>query len=606
MGVSQVKPAQNCTVRRAFLAVAVLLTVLTFAQPVAAQTAANVLLVINKDNPASIEVGEYYAGLRRLPATNIVRINTAQTDSISRAAYEATIQAPIAKWLTQHLLQDQILYIVLTRGIPLRIDGTGGRTGTISSVDSELTLLYRRMTGAQVGVAGQVDNPFFLGDKPMTAAKRFGRETSDLFLVTRLDGFAFDDVKALIDRGIAPSRDGRIVLDQKATIIDRGGDSWMAEAAERLRAGPEASRVVLEPTTSLASTTDPVLGYFSWGSNDPANQLRRTGLRFVPGAIGGMFVSTDGRTFREPSPVWKPAPAGSTTGGQSLIGDLIREGITGISGHVSEPYLDSIIRPQVLFPAYLAGFNLAEAFYLAMPYLSWQDIVIGDPLCSPFGNVQTHASAPIDPETALPRWFSERTLAVARNSPLKLEGIKINLKALSLQAQGKAENEYRPLLEQATAIEPRIVGAQSQLAQFADARGDWKEAITRYRAVIASDASNVIAHNNLAYLLAERNELAEALPLAERAYRMAPQLPFIADTLGWIHYLRGDYAAARPLLERALAGDAANVDILVHNASLALAFKDLARAKTLLDSAVKSNPDAANRDDVKALRAKIK
>ncbi len=174
------------------------------------------------------------------------------------------------------------------------------------------------------------------------------------------------------------------MLDQKAIAADRGGDFWLAETADRLRAAGEAPRVLLETTRAIAATTDPVLGYFSWGSNDPANQLRDMGLKFSPGAIGGLMVSTDGRTFREPNPSWRPAIAGSTSGGQSLVGDLIREGITGVSGHVAEPYLDAIIRPQILFPAYLAGFNLAESFYLAMPFLSWQDLVIGDPLCAPF------------------------------------------------------------------------------------------------------------------------------------------------------------------------------------------------------------------------------
>ena len=93
-----------------------------------------------------------------------------------------------------------------------------------------------------------------------------------------------------------------------------------------------------------------------------------------------MFVSTDGRTFREPPADWKPAPAGATSGGQSLVADLIREGITGVTAHVAEPYLDAIVRPQILFPAYLSGFNLAESYYLAMPFLSWQNVVVGDPL----------------------------------------------------------------------------------------------------------------------------------------------------------------------------------------------------------------------------------
>ena len=79
----------------------------------------------------------------------------------------------------------------------------------------------------------------------------------------------------------------------------------------------------------------------------------------MPGAIAGMFVSTDGRTFKEPPAAWTIGPwtdrarffAGSP---QSLAGDLIREGVTGVAGHVAEPFLDATIRPDILFPAYLS------------------------------------------------------------------------------------------------------------------------------------------------------------------------------------------------------------------------------------------------------------
>ena len=32
-------------------------------------------------------------------------------------------------------------------------------------------------------------------------------------------------------------------------------------------------------------------------------------------------------------------------------------------------------------PAYLSGRNLAESYYLALPVLSWQSLIVGDPLC---------------------------------------------------------------------------------------------------------------------------------------------------------------------------------------------------------------------------------
>ena len=69
---------------------------------------------------------------------------------------------------------------------------------------------------------------------------------------------------------------------------------------------------------------------------------------------------------------------------QSLIADLVRDGVTGVAGYVGEPFLDGTIRPDILFPAYVGGLNLIEAYYAAMPYLSWQTVIVGDPLCAPF------------------------------------------------------------------------------------------------------------------------------------------------------------------------------------------------------------------------------
>src|SRR5204863_243570 len=136
-----------------------------------------------------------------------------------------------------------------------------------------------------------------------------------------------------------------------------------------------------------------------------------------------------------------------------------------------------IVRPQILFPAYLSGFNLAESFYLAMPFLSWQDIVVGDPLCAPFASTPLALAAPaLDSETGLPALFSSRTLSVLRPSGLKVEALKLNLKALSLKAQDKSDADVRSLLEQATVLEPRLAAAHMELASFAESRADWDEA----------------------------------------------------------------------------------------------------------------------------------
>ncbi|HXT70260.1 MAG TPA: TIGR03790 family protein [Vicinamibacterales bacterium] len=573
-----------------------------------AQSAENVLLVINEQSPDSIRVGEHYARARALPAANVVRIKAPASEGISRSDYESTIESPIGQWVSKHLLQDQILFIVLAKGVPLRVDGTDGQSGTTASVDSELTLLYRKMTGRAVLAPGRVENPYYLGDRLLSAARRFSRIDSDLYLVTRIDAFTAEEAIKLIDRGLRPSRGGAIVLDQKATSIDRGGDAWLADAAKRLTDAD--AKVTFETTKALAAADGPVLGYFSWGSNDPSNQLRTLGFNFAPGAIGGMYVSTDGRTFREPPAAWRPAPAGATTGGQSLAADFIREGITGIAANVSEPYLDGIVRPQILFPAYLAGFTLAESYYLAMPYLSWQTTVIGDPLCAPFLTAalpagQIHRG--VNRETELPALFSERRLAAIRAGDLKVEGIKLHLKAMSMRAQGRTAADVEATLTRATEIEPRLVAAHLLLADSMSSRNDHDGAAARYRAILVHDAGNLVALNNLAYLLADKKgAAAEALPLAEKAYRLSNQAPMIADTLGWVQFKLDHADTAIVLIERAAAMLPTDIDVLVHAATVNLALGKAARAKLFLDAALKADPKAQARADVQTIMAKIK
>ena len=91
-----------------------------------AQTSANVAVVINDKSPASVQIGEHYVRQRGIPAENVVRVSIEPGDTISRQRYALDLEAPIARALTRGRLQDRVLYIVLTKGIPLRITGTTG------------------------------------------------------------------------------------------------------------------------------------------------------------------------------------------------------------------------------------------------------------------------------------------------------------------------------------------------------------------------------------------------------------------------------------------------------------------------------------------------
>src|SRR5207344_1169771 len=64
---------------------------------------------------------------------------------------------------------------------------------------------------------------------------------------------------------------------------------------------------------------------------------------------------------------------------------------------------------------------------------------------------------------------------------------------------------------------------------------------------------NVVALNNLAWILAERGKNAdEALALATKAAEIAPQAAAVQDTLGWVHYRRGAFAEAEKALGKAV------------------------------------------------------
>ena len=258
---------------------------LHFARPVSAQSADNILLIINTPSAASVQIGEHYARVRAIPQDNILRLECDQNDQVSRVLYERQIERPIATWMSRNAGHDRILYIVLTKGIPLRVAGTGGRTGTVASVDSELTLLYRKLAGRPIAPQGPIPNPYFQDTRSIDEAKPFTHEAFDIFLVTRLDGFTVADAIAVIDRGAAPVRTGRFALDEKFSLKVESGNQWLEKSAERLRAAGFGDRVIFDSTTRAIANEPDLLGYYSWGSNDPGFKVRLPKLGFVPGSL---------------------------------------------------------------------------------------------------------------------------------------------------------------------------------------------------------------------------------------------------------------------------------------------------------------------------------
>ena len=86
---------------------------------------------------------------------------------------------------------------------------------------------------------------------------------------------------------------------------------------------------------------------------------------------------------------------GNIPNGQSHMGDLIANGLTGAEGYVGEPTLDGAVGIAFTISHYEAGYNLAESFYAGTPYLGWEGIVVGDPLCAPYFSAHNSIITPI-------------------------------------------------------------------------------------------------------------------------------------------------------------------------------------------------------------------
>ena len=114
---------------------------------------------------------------------------------------------------------------------------------------------------------------------------------------------------------------------------------------------------------------------------------------------------------------------------------------------------------------------------------------------------------------------------------------------------------------------------------------------TRLRRIIELDPEHAHAHNALGYSLADRNlRLDEAHELIERALELAPDDPFILDSLGWVHFRRGDKLAALEHLERAYS-IRQDAEIAAHLGEVLWALERKDAARRIFDEALSAHPD---------------
>ena len=134
-------------------------------------------------------------------------------------------------------------------------------------------------------------------------------------------------------------------------------------------------------------------------------------------------------------------------------------------------------------------------------------------------------------------------------------------------------------------------------------KGDKDKAREHYKQALELDPEFAAAANNLAWMMAEEEggDLGEAMRLALLAKEQFPEDPYIADTLGWIHYKRQSYGLALTQFVQAANDLPENMTTQYHLALALKANNRIDEAREILVKIRESKKEFAEKAEVQKL-----
>lgn len=355
-----------------------------------------VVVLANANDPQSLAVAEHYLESRAIPKERLIALPLPADEEIDRGTYVTRLHNPLmADLVKRGLLTGELSdvadaegrtrltvrakafeHLVVCKGVPLKIRHDAARfearEKTLplppvlrvnhASVDSELALLPRPGTP----LAGFVPNPRYNIVAPAAAL------TLDTLMVARLDGPSYDDAARLVDSALEAERTGLIGRG----YVDiggphRAGDEKLTMTANLLRQVFFDTDVETTPALfARGCRMDAPAFYFGWYADSISGAIADPGFKFRPGAVALHIHSYSAATLRSRDAGW--------------VGPMVARGATLTAGNVYEPYLEFTHNPALLLHGLISGMNAGEAAAYANPALSWQGVVVGDPLYRPF------------------------------------------------------------------------------------------------------------------------------------------------------------------------------------------------------------------------------
>lgn len=405
-----------------------------------ALTPQQVVVVYNAGSVRSSEAARHYAELRRIPMEQLVPLQELQPDAqtISRRDFEAKVADPLLRaakdngwqWPAGAAGGKRMQAMVLMPDLPLKIKEQINRPipkhpdgrpdfrvrppHDAAAVDSELALL-----GATHPLEGALPNPYYKKDTPLDKANL------PVMAVCRIEGVDTDTVNRMIEDPVRVEKKGLwgwSVVDEGGPIA-QGDAQFKAVAALARKAGQplfyETSKETLAPCFPLMPQTAVYFGWYTDKANGPFAPTAPAAFRFAPGAVAVHLHSFSCPNVKDPKR-WAPA--------------LLARGAAVTTGNVDEPLLTGCLDLGVFYDRLLKGYSVAEAGYMAMPALSWQAIILGDPLYRPYAVLKAGKGDAQNPFVA---W--SRMMKAANGDTQKVED------AVKRQLSGKGAALYAEL-----------------------------------------------------------------------------------------------------------------------------------------------------------------
>jgi tetratricopeptide (TPR) repeat protein len=161
-------------------------------------------------------------------------------------------------------------------------------------------------------------------------------------------------------------------------------------------------------------------------------------------------------------------------------------------------------------------------------------------------------------------------------------------------------------LQKAREADPENTTVLTMMGLVFDHAGRWQESKQAYEAVLKINASNGVALNNLAFLMAEHDgDLNDALTKGQKAKQLMPNLPEVSDTLGWIYLKKNMTDESVRILQELVNKVPSNPTFRYHFA-VALSQKgDKPKAIRQLQEALKTGPEKGEKDKIQQMLSRL-